>query len=196
MVERIEADLRSGRRSVRQLTTVELDGLIGYLSGATPEVAHRRRRRSLQLMTIGCVGLVPWIALIATILPNHYEVVSWRLAWTGFDIGELVMLAMTAYLGWRGRLATLYSALATAVLLVCDAWFDITTSNRHSLLFALLDAAFVELPFAVLLIRGSLRMLRIQAGHLGLNGGHPMTLRQLWTAPLLVTPLEDGSPES
>ncbi len=186
MIEQLEADLRAGRRSVRDLTTAELDGLIGHISGVAPEVAHRRRRRALLFITLACVVLVPWIALLATVLPRHYVVSDWRLAWTGFDIAELVMLAITAYLGWRGRMATMYAALITAVLLVCDAWFDVTTSNAQGIWFSVADALIIELPFAFILIRGALNMLRVHESHL--ERLQPMTLRRVWRAPLLAPP--------
>ena len=41
------------------------------------------------------------------------------------------------------------SATVSATLLVVDAWFDVTTSGRHSsLLLAVLLAVFAELPAA------------------------------------------------
>lgn len=42
------------------------------------------------------------------------------------------------------------AAAATGTMLLCDAWFDIVTSNADELLEAVLEAALAELPLAVI----------------------------------------------
>lgn len=69
-------------------------------------------------------------------------------------------LALTAYLGWRRRLAAIMALAISGVLMLVDAWFDVTTSQaadrRESVLWALL----VEVPFAVIMLGISAAGLR------------------------------------
>lgn len=46
------------------------------------------------------------------------------------------------------------------MLLVCDAWFDVTTVAPEDRIWSILAAAFIELPLAFILTYGSLRLLR------------------------------------
>jgi hypothetical protein len=66
-----------------------------------------------------------------------------RLAWVGFDVGEVVMLAVTAYLAWRGKAKVALAATALATMLIVDAWFDVNTSTAG-------EERDIALGFAVL----------------------------------------------
>jgi hypothetical protein len=58
-------------------------------------------------------------------------------------------MSMTVYLGWRRRQAVIVAAIATAVLLICDAWFDITLDlGTPEVWWSLASAVLVELPLA------------------------------------------------
>lgn len=59
-------------------------------------------------------------------LPSVYEVRQWRVTWVGFDALLMVAMAATALLGWLRHRAVIVSATTTAVLLICDAWFDVS----------------------------------------------------------------------
>jgi len=75
------------------------------------------------------------------------------------------------------------------VLLICDAWFDVMTSQRGGdLTQALLSAFLVELPLAVVLIAGPLRLLRYVAIRHGMI--HPDS--HLWRMPI---PIPDLYPD-
>jgi hypothetical protein len=88
---------------------------------------------------------LPWVVFLAASLPATSRVND-RLAWVGFDVGEVVMLMVTAYLAWRGKPKVALAATALATMLVVDAWFDVNTSTpgaeRHlALAFAVLEVS-------------------------------------------------------
>ncbi|BBZ38378.1 hypothetical protein MCNS_14410 [Mycobacterium conspicuum] len=77
-------------------------------------------------------------------------------------------MAATAYLGSRRRVLVVLSGFATAILLICDAWFDVNTAGPDDVWRSVFVAAFAELPLAVLLISGTLRLMRMMGGRLWL----------------------------
>src|SRR4051794_27093657 len=91
--------------------------------------------------------LVPWIGYLAASLPDTARVYA-RTPWVGFDIGLMVMLAVTAFLAWRGSPRISLAATATATMLTVDAWFDITTSRQTNDLVEALLLSAVELSLA------------------------------------------------
>jgi hypothetical protein len=101
-------------------------------------------------MVLG-IGLVPWTLLLAFTLPDHHGTNHYNLAWTGFDIVLAGFLIATA-IGTARRAAWLQSVAAVAAaLLVCDAWFDVVTARTTSeLVQAVVEAALVEIPLAIL----------------------------------------------
>jgi hypothetical protein len=99
------------------------------------------------------VVTVPWIALLWVRLPARDLAGHYRLAWVGFDILLAAALARTGWTAWRGRDHVELPAVASATLLVVDAWFDVTTaSSRAAVGFALATALLVELPLAALCV--------------------------------------------
>ena len=122
--------------------------------------AQRHRRRTLELLTVCSVGLVPWTVLLALTLPSGYEVHQWRLAWVGFDVLLVVAMASTALLGWLRHRAVIVSGTTTAVLLICDAWFDVSLAvGTPEVWLSAALAAFAELPLAVYLIHRVMGMV-------------------------------------
>lgn len=118
------------------------------------ERVRRHRRHTLELLTVCAVGLVPWTVLLALTLPSAYEVHQWRVTWVGFDVLLVLAMAATALLGWRRHRAVIVAALAAAVLLICDAWFDVSLAFGTSDVWsAAALAVFAELPLAFYLIR-------------------------------------------
>lgn len=141
---------------------------------------RRLRRRRLLLISAGAAALVPWTAYLAVTLPDRYVVRDWTLTWVGFDVILTVMFATTAVLGILRRHLVVLSAAAAGVLLLCDAWFDVTTANAHDLPSSITLAALVEVPIALLLITGALRLVRIRlVDTTSLTDEEP-----LWRAPL------------
>jgi hypothetical protein len=86
------------------------------------------------------VVIVPWIVVLWLRLPARDTVSHYRLAWVGFDVLLAVALARTGWTAWRGLDHVELPAVASATLLVVDAWF------------ALLTALLVELPLAAVCV--------------------------------------------
>ncbi len=94
---------------------------------------------------------VPWIGVLAMTLPKHQYAGHYRLAWVGFDVLLVIMLARTGWVAWRGRDHVQLPAVMTGTLLVVDAWFDIMTSHgRDQMLTAFGSALLIEVPLAAL----------------------------------------------
>jgi hypothetical protein len=113
-------------------------------------VRPARRRRTVALLAIAaCAGLLGWSAWLSADLPARYLVGHWDLAWVGFDLLLACCIAATGVLTFKGSPFRAGAAFATAVLLVCDAWFDVVTATGSAYLWSsVLSAALVELPLA------------------------------------------------
>ncbi|MFJ5306659.1 hypothetical protein [Streptomyces sp. NPDC088350] len=123
---------------------------------------RRHRRHTLELLIVCAVGLVPWTVLLAFTLPAQYEVHQWRVTWVGFDVLLVCAMACTVLFGWRRHRAVIVAALAAAVLLVCDAWFDVSLAiGTSDVWFAAALAVFAELPLAYYLIHRVLGMISL-----------------------------------
>jgi hypothetical protein len=162
--------------TLRQMSREERAALsrsLAALDGELPSLSagDERRRRFVVLLTGASVGLIPWIVLLAITLPHRYIAGHWTVTWVGFDIVLLGGLALTAWLAWRRRQAVVITAFATATLLTCDAWFDVTTaSGRADTITAIASALVLELPLAALLFTVAHHLLRLtvrraQAAH-------------------------------
>lgn len=149
-----------------------------------PASAHFIRRWFPRLLALSCLVLVPWIVILAMTLPRHYETGHWQIAWSGFDCALFIALAITAWSLWRQRQIAVIACLITATLLICDAWFDITTSQHGSdLLTSILSAALIEIPLAVslLVLSGRIQRVNWRLSH-GLPIDAPLVSK--WTAML------------
>jgi hypothetical protein len=71
-----------------------------------------------------------------------------RVAWVGFDVGEVIMLSVTAYLAWSGKPKVALAATALATMLVVDAWFDVNTSTAGAERDMALGFAVLEVSLA------------------------------------------------
>lgn len=142
---------------------------------------QRIRRVRLVLMSAGTVALIPWTVYLALTLPDRYVTYDWTATWVGFDVLLLMFMVATALLGLFRRQLVMMAAFTTGVLLICDAWFDVMTAAPADLWFPIVTAVLAELPLAVLLITGALRIMRLTANRFWLLG--PRT--PLWRVPLL-----------
>lgn len=154
---------------IARLTPTERRALIERLVRPVEELVPSRRwlRRTREvrvaLMVLSAVVLVPWIGYLAVTLPKVYVARHWDVAWVGFDVVLLVLIAATAVLGYLRRQLLVLTAFAAGVLLVCDAWFDVLTAHGDDQTWSLATALAVELPLAGLLIAGALQVLRLVA---------------------------------
>jgi hypothetical protein len=149
-----------------------------------PPIARRMRRNRLTLMVGGAIGLIPWIVYLGFSLPANYVAQNWPAVWIGFDCLLIAFMAATAVLGWMRRQLVVLPAFTTGVLLICDAWFDVLTAGSgRNLAVPLLTAALGNLPLAVIMMTGAVRILRVTAIRLWfIDPGMP-----LWRVPLCVT---------
>ncbi|MFE9443465.1 hypothetical protein ACFYO2_31795 [Streptomyces sp. NPDC006602] len=126
------------------------------------ERVRRHRRHTLELLTVCAIGLVPWTVLLAFTLPSGYEVHQWRVTWVGFDVLLVVAMASTVILGWLRHRFVIVSGLATAVLLICDAWFDVSLAfGTSDVWLSAALAVFAELPLAGYLIHRVMGMISL-----------------------------------
>jgi hypothetical protein len=165
--------------------------------GPVPEPAMARgRHRFVVLLTLSCTVLVPWIIFLALTLPHRYVASHWTLTWVGFDLALLLSLAATSVLAWRGRQVMIVACFITATLLVCDAWFDVTTSSTwRDAAFSIADAALVELPLAALLVWVGFKLMRfavLRASRLSGNDVDSLLEVPLLGLPVLA-PGSDGN---
>ena len=173
---------------IAAMTADERRDLIWRLARPVADVLPRRfdvrraRRTRVAVLTASAAALVPWTIYLGVSLPDRYVARHWTLTWVGFDIVLTVMFASTAVLGALRRQLVVLIAFASGVLLLCDAWFDVTTANPHDRWFSIAGAIFAEVPIAVLLISGPLRLLRVAMGRVfALDSSEP-----LWRAKLVV----------
>lgn len=144
--------------------------------------AYRVRRHRVVLMTLCAAVLVPWTAYLGVSLPDRYVARHWTLTWVGFDVVLIGMFAATAVLGLLRRQLVVVAAFSSGVLLLCDAWFDVTTANAHDRPLSIATAVLAEVPIAILLISSALRLIRVTVRRVFAVGES----EPLWRAPLIV----------
>lgn len=124
---------------------------------------ERSRRHIVELLVVSSLGLVPWTIMLGLTLPSDYRVHAWRTTWVGFDVLLLVSLAATAILAWRRHRAALLTSVASAVLLICDAWFDVSLDfGTSSVWGSAALALFIELPIAAFLLHRVYILLQLK----------------------------------
>ncbi|WP_201776421.1 hypothetical protein [Streptacidiphilus carbonis] len=102
------------------------------------------------LVWLGLV-LVPWLGVLAA---------SGAWNWVGLDSLEAAGLVVTGLLLRRADPRHCLTAAGTAMLLLTDAWFDVTTAAPgQALALAVAMAVLAELPLAYLCARLALRSL-------------------------------------
>ena len=108
-----------------------------------------------------CIFLIPWTILLSYLLPRHYNSHNWDLAWVGFDILEIILFGLTAFLAFKKSLWTSLCSGMLSILLLVDAWFDVLTSKPGiSRDRSILEALIIELPLFLLSIYISIRMFQ------------------------------------
>jgi len=169
---------------IAAMTPAERRDLITRLARPVDDIASTRwlrRTREIRItrIVLSALVLVPWTVYLAVTLPRAYVAHNWDRTWVGFDVLLLVLLASTAVLGYLRRQLVMLTSFATGVLLLCDAWFDVMTSDDVDRTWSAVTALLVEIPLAVLLISGAFQMLRLIAARLWSlpSGAHAWDIR-------------------
>ena len=118
---------------------------------AAPPVVPRLRGWLAPLFFLAGLGLLPWTAYLIVTLPSrHLQTGYYDLAWGGFDVALAALLVATGVGLLRRKLWVQSTATAAATMLVCDAWFDVLSSQPGGeRLMAVVLAVLVELPSAL-----------------------------------------------
>ena len=131
----------------------------------TESAGWRPARWVVPLFGLAALLLVPWAVLLVVALPSAHRAAHWDIAWAGFDVALALLLLTVAVAAWRRSPWLEGAATASATLLFVDAWFDVLTSSTQAeFVVSIGEAAFVELPLAVLcllLARDVERRLRV-----------------------------------
>jgi hypothetical protein len=107
------------------------------------------------------VFMIPWVLFLSHTLPASATDSHWALAWVGVDSSEALALFATGRLLLRADNRCVLAATATAVLLLTDAWLDMTSAAPgDELLTAIAMAVFAEVPIALACIALALRLIR------------------------------------
>jgi hypothetical protein len=139
------------------------------------------RRIFLTIVVASSLLLIPWIAYLAVSLPDRHLAGHWKAAWVGFDIALVGFLGWTAWNAWQRRQMLILSAIVTATLLVCDAWFDVVLDwGTDDMWWSLATAVFGELPLAALLLRVAMRLIRLMQRIRWAELGHRDPAPPLW----------------
>lgn len=145
-----------------------------------PALLVRVRRIRLSLMVGGSMAMVPWLGYLSMTLPENYVAHNWPVTWVGFDLLLVGFMLATAALGYLRRQLLVPAAFTTGVLLICDAWFDLTTAGPKDFWLSVTTALLIELPLAVFLIFSAQRLIRITMMRLWLLDPG----MRLWQLPL------------
>ncbi|OIN79251.1 hypothetical protein K3U93_02375 [Mycobacterium malmoense] len=132
-----------------------------------PAVLGRVRRLRLGLMVGGSIAMIPWLGYLSITLPENYVAHNWTATWVGFDMLLVGFMLATAVFGYLRRQVLLLAAFTSGVLLICDAWFDLMTAGPDDVWLSIATALLIEVPLAIFMISGALRIIRL-------------TMRRLW----------------
>jgi hypothetical protein len=103
------------------------------------------------LLAAVAVLLVPWTIYLTVSLPSRHITAHYDVAWVGFDVALIAAVAATALAAVRRTRWLVPLAAVTGTMLLCDAWFDIVTSQGAGEVGEAIGEAVVgELPLAAL----------------------------------------------
>ena len=187
-----ESEVRSWTPGERAEVARFLDHLVERPTGTSGVI--RRRRLSIVAAAIGALVMLPWIGYLASSLPLAESGGAWRVAWVGFDIMLAFVLMTTAWLGFRRRQVAILGLLVASTMLVTDAWFDVALSyGTREQWGAILSAALLEVPFAILLASSAISILQRTSSTVARLRGHEGKPPSLWHQQFLVAPPASGS---
>ena len=95
--------------------------------------------------------LIPWTVYLTFTLPARQVTYRYDLQWVGFDIGLIAAFLATTWAAFRGSRWLVPFAAMTGTMLLCDAWFDIVSSQGGGDMWEAVGQALGgELPLAAL----------------------------------------------
>ncbi|MET7418824.1 hypothetical protein [Dactylosporangium sp. NPDC005555] len=153
-----------------------------------PRAGERVRRRFVVVAVTAALLMVPWVVALAWTLPPRYLAGQWPATWVGFDLVLAAALAGTAWAAVRRRQVVLLTAIVSATLLVCDAWFDIMTAAGPDRWISLGTALLAELPLAAWLFYIAHHLIRLSLRRLLTLSGETVDDLPLWRMPLFGVP--------
>ena len=99
---------------------------------------------------VGVVVMIPYSIFLSFRLPVRFNAHNWDVAWVGFDSALIVVLAATAWAAWNRRQVLAATSIIAGTMLVCDAWFDVTTSlGTRDQLSSILSGILLNIPLAL-----------------------------------------------
>jgi len=127
----------------------EVEEVVSFVAAVPLGVRRTAPRWVAPFFLAGAVAIIPWVVYLGFELPERSTAQHYNLAWVGFDLLLIFAMARTALFAWKGKHQVQLPAVATATLLMVDAWFDVmTASGGWALMEALLFALLLELPLA------------------------------------------------
>jgi hypothetical protein len=96
------------------------------------------------------IVMLPWTVNLAYVLPVRHLADHWDITWVGVDVGEIFTMLLTFVFAVRHSKLIVISAAATGTLLIVDAWFDTLSSSSTARYKAIILAAAVEIPLAII----------------------------------------------
>ena len=111
-----------------------------------PSQRHRMPRWITWFALCVAAGFLGWIIYLSTAIQARVTTHHYDVAWLGFDGLEWAMVAVAAVSAWRHHRSTTIFTAICAVMFAVDAWFDVWTSPRGSIVGAALLAVCLELP--------------------------------------------------
>ncbi|MCB0881266.1 MAG: hypothetical protein KDC33_03490 [Thermoleophilia bacterium] len=127
------------------------------------------------------VAMVPWSVYLAITLPERYRSHNYDVAWSGFDAGLAVVLALTGIGLYRRSEWTQAAAVSAATFLLIDAWFDVMTSQPgRDRAGSVAAAALLEVPLAALCLLLAARLAGAEGliRHIAGRAEHRRRLRE------------------
>jgi hypothetical protein len=107
------------------------------------------------------LAMIPWELYLSVTLPASALHAHWALAWVGLDGGEALALFATGWFLLRRDDRCVLTAVGSAVLLLVDAWFDVTSAAAGpDLATAIVMAIVAEIPIALVCAVLAVRVLR------------------------------------
>ena len=147
--EQPAATMTRARLKANKRRTLTAFPMQNRFMAATDEVTGPAPSWAAPLFIVAAVLLIPWIVYLGFELPERATSSHWDVAWVGFDAMEFIALALTGWLAYRRSTWVEVAATAAAVMLIVDAWFDVTTANSGwNLVQAIGLGVGLELPLA------------------------------------------------